>query len=128
MNDILRDLINTEEVAVFMDDILVGTVDERRHNKIVEEILRRMEANDLYINPEKCVWKVREVDFLGLVMGSEGIKMQKDKVVGVLNWPMPKTVKEVQKFLGLVNYYRQFIKDFAKIAKLLHKLVKKNEK
>jgi len=53
--------------------------------------------------------------------------MQEEKVVGVLEWPRPKTVKEMQKFLGLANYYRQFVKDFAKIAKLMHKLVSKNE-
>jgi len=106
MNNILRDLINTGEVAVFMDNILVGTEEEKKHNKIVEEVLRRMEENDLYIKPEKCIWKVREINFLGLVMGSGGIKMQEEKVVGVLEWPRPKTVKEVQKFLGLANYYR----------------------
>ena len=55
MNDILRDLINTGEVAVFMDDILVGTKDEKRYDEIVEKVLRRMEENDLYVKPEKCV-------------------------------------------------------------------------
>jgi len=65
---------------------------------------------------------------MGLVMGSGGIKMQKEKVVGVLEWPRPKTVKEVQKFLGLANYYRRFIKNFAKIAKLMHKFVRKDKK
>jgi len=84
MNDILRDLINTGEVAAFMDNVLVGTENERRHNKIVEEVLKRIEENDLYIKPEKCVWKVREIDFLGLVMGVGGIKMQEEKVAGVL--------------------------------------------
>jgi len=128
MNDILRDLINTGEVAAFMDDVLVGTEEEERHDEIVEEVLRRMEENNLYVKPEKCTWKVREIDFLGLVMRSEEIKMQEKKVVGVLEWPRPKTVKEVQKFLGLANYYRQFIKDFAKIAKPMHNLVKKDKK
>jgi len=84
MNDILRDLINTGEVAAFMDDVLVRTEKEEKHDKIVEEVLRRMEKNNLYIKLEKCVWKVREIDFLGLVMGSEGIKMQKEKVARVL--------------------------------------------
>jgi len=55
MNDILRDLINTGEVAAFMDDILVGTEDKKRHDEIVEEVLRRIEENDLYVKPEKCV-------------------------------------------------------------------------
>jgi len=95
MNDILRDLIDTEDVAAFMDDMLVGTEDKRKHNEIVEEVLKRMEESNLYIKPEKCVWKVKEINFLGLVMGVEGIKMQKEKVAGVLEWPRPKTVKEV---------------------------------
>jgi len=106
MNDILRDLINTGEVVAFMDNILVGTEEEEKHDKIVEEVLRRIEENDLYVKPEKCVWKVREIDFLGLVMGLGEIKMQKEKMAEVLEWPRPKTVKEVQKFLGLANYYR----------------------
>jgi len=60
-------------------------------------------------------------------MGAEDIKMQEEKVAEVLEWPRSKTVKDVQKFLGLANYYRQFMKDFARIAKLLHKLVRKDE-
>jgi len=55
MNDILRDLINTGEVAAFMDDVLVGTEEEEKHNEIVKEMLRRMEENDLYIKPEKYI-------------------------------------------------------------------------
>jgi len=84
MNDILRDLINTGEVAAFMDDVLVGTEEEEKHDKIVEKVLRRIEENDLYVKPEKCVWKVREINFLGLVMRSGGIKMQEEKMVEVL--------------------------------------------
>jgi len=55
--------------------MLVGIEDKKKHDKIVEEVLRRVEENDLYIKPEKCVWRVKEIDFLGLVMGAEGIKM-----------------------------------------------------
>jgi len=55
MNEILRDLINEGKVVAFVDDILVGTETEKRHDKIVEEILRRLEENNLYIKPEKCV-------------------------------------------------------------------------
>ena len=106
INDILRDLIDTRDIAAFMDNMLVETEDEEKHNEIVEEVLKRMEESDLYIKPEKCVWKVKEIDFLGLVIREEGIKMQKEKVAGVLEWPRPKTVKEVQKFLELANYYR----------------------
>jgi len=65
---------------------------------------------------------------LGLVIREDGIKIEEKKVKGVLDWPRPKYVKDIQKFLGLVNYYRRFVKDFATIAKLLHWLVKKNKK
>jgi len=75
MNDILRDLIDTRDIAAFMDDVLVETEDKEKHNEIVEEVLKRMEESDLYIKPEKCVWKVKEIDFLGLVMREEGIKI-----------------------------------------------------
>jgi len=71
----------------------------------VEEIVKRLAENDLYIKPEKYKWKVREVRFLGVVIGPEGIKIEKDKVKGVLDWPIPKCVKDVQKFLKLANYY-----------------------
>jgi len=106
INNILRDLINTGEVAAFMDDVLVGTEEKKEHNEIVEEVLKKMKENDLYVKPEKCMWKVREIDFLGLVMGLGGINIQKNKVARVLEWPTPKTIKDVQKFLGLANYYR----------------------
>ena len=128
MNELLRDLINTGKVVVFIDDVIVGTETEKGHDELVEEVIRRLEKNDLYVKPEKCKWKVREVDFLGVVIGPEGIKMEKKKVKGVLEWPMPKCVKDIQKFLGLANYYRRFIEGFATVARPLHNLVKKNKK
>ena len=113
MNEILRNLINEEKVAVFVDDVLVGTETEEGHDKIVKEILKRLEENDLYIKPEKCVWKVQKIGFLGIVIGPNGIEMEKEKVDGVLSWLEPKNIKDVRKILDLANYYRGFIKDFA---------------
>jgi len=94
----------------------------------VEEVLKRLEENDLFVKPEKCKWKVREVEFLGVVIGPKEVEMQREKVKEVLNWPAPRNVKEVQKFLGLANYYRRFIKNFARIAAPLHVLVRKEQK
>ena len=68
------------------------------------------------------------MEFLGVVIGPRGVEMQREKVEGVLNWPTPRNIKEVQKFLELANYYRRFIKDFAKLAAPLHMLVRKKEK
>jgi len=128
MNDLFRDMINKGDIATFIDDVLVATETEEGHDKIVEEVLRRLEENDLYVKPEKCMWKVREIGFLGVIMGPEGFRMEPEKVEGVTKWPTPQCVKDVQKFLGLANYYWQFVKDFAKIAKPLHQLVRKDEK
>jgi len=105
MNKLLRDLINTGKVATFIDDVIVETKMEEGHNEIVAEVIRRLEENDLYVKLEKCKWKVREVGFLGVMIGLEGIKMEKEKMRGVLEWLTPKCVKDVQKFLGLANYY-----------------------
>ena len=128
MNEILRDLINEGKVAAFVDDMLVGTETEEGHDEIVEEILRRLEENDLYVKPEKCVWKVKKIGFLGVVIGPNGIEMEEEKVEGVLGWLVPKTVKDVRKFLGLANYYRRFIKDFARVARPMNVLTRKDEK
>jgi len=128
MNEILRDLINEGKVAVFVDDVLVRTETEEGHDEIVEEILRRLEENDLYIKPEKYGWKVRKIGFLGVVIGSNGIEMEKEKVDGVLSWPELKNVKDVRKFLGLAKYYRRFIKDFTRVARPMNVLMRKDVK
>ena len=128
MNELLRDLINTGKAAVFIDDVIVGTEDEEGHNELVAEIVKRLEENNLYVKLEKCKWKVREVGFLGVVIGSESIKMEEEKVKEVLQWPTPKYIKDIQKFLELANYYHQFIQGFAFIARPLHNMIQKDQK
>jgi len=95
MNELLQDLINTEKVAAFIDDIIVGMDMEEGHNKLVAEIIRRLEENNLYIKLEKYKWKVWKVGFLEVVIGPDRIKMEKEKVKGVLEWLTPKCVKDV---------------------------------
>jgi len=80
MNKLLKDLINIEKVVVFIDNVIVRTESEEGYDKLIEEILRRMEENNLYVKPEKCRWKVREIDFLGVVIRLEGIRMEEEKV------------------------------------------------
>jgi len=128
MNDLLRDLVVEEKVVVFIDDVMVATEIEERHDEIVEKVLRRLEENDLFVKPEKCVWKVREVGFLEVIIGEDGVRMEKEKVQGVIEWPVPRSIKDMQKFLGLSSYYRRFVKDFTKIAKPLHEITRKGTK
>jgi len=74
MNNLLRDIIEVGDVAVFIDDVMVGTETKKGHNDIVEEVLRRMTENDLFVKLEKCVWKVRKVGFLKVVIEPDGKK------------------------------------------------------
>ena len=91
-------------------------------------ITRRLEENNLYIKPEKYVWKSRKIGFLGVVIGPNRIEMETEKMNGVLSWPQPKNVKDVRKFLGLANYYKRFIKDFARVARPMNVLTQKDKK
>ena len=68
------------------------------------------------VHDKKCVWKVRKVPFLGVVIGEGKVEMEEDKIEKVLKWPMPQCIRDVRKFLGLANYYRCFVKNFAKVA------------
>ena len=106
MNEILWDLINTRKIASFIDNMIIGTEMKEEHDEIVEEVVKRLAENNLYVKPEKYKQKVKKVEFLGIVIGLEGIKIEKEKIKGVLNWLTPKEVIDIQKFLGLVNYYR----------------------
>ena len=118
-------MINTGKVASFINNIIVGTEKEKKHDEVVEEV-KRLAENDLYMKLEKYKWKVREVEFLEVMIEPERIKIEGKKIKEVLNWPTLKGVEDVQKLLGLVNYYQQFIKDFAVIDRPLHDLVKKD--
>ena len=94
MNKILQNLINTGKVVNFIDNIIVRKEEKEEHSKVVEKVVKRLVENDSYV------------------------KLEKVKMKEVLNWLIPKRVKGIQKFLGLVNYYQWFIKDFTSIARL----------
>ena len=99
-------MINQGNTATFIDDILVATDTEEGYDELVEEVLKRLEENDLFVKQEKCKWKVRKVEFLGVVISPKGVEMQKKKVKEILKWLVSRNIKKVQKFLGLANYYR----------------------
>ena len=73
----------------------MGVEEEKEHDKEIEEVVKRLVENNLYVKLEKCKWKVREVGFLGVVIGLKRIKIEKEKVKGVLDWPIPKRVKDI---------------------------------
>jgi hypothetical protein len=78
--------------------------------------LKRLEEHDLFTKPEKCTFRVKEVEFLGMIVSREGIKMDDSKVKAIREWPTPKTVRGVRSFLGLANFYRRFIEGYAQVT------------
>ena len=106
MNNLFYDMINQGNTATFINNIILATEIEEGHDEIMEEVLKQLKQNDLFVKPEKYQQKVKEVEFLEVVIGPKKVEMQKEKVEGILNWPAPKNIKEMQKFLELANYYR----------------------
>ncbi len=127
MNDILREFIDQGNVICYMDDILVFSPTLEEHRKAVQEVLTTLRKRKLFLKPEKCRFEKNTVDYLGLVISEGHVTMDPVKVKGVTDWPAPTKVKEVQSFLGFVNFYRRFIRDFSEKAKPLHQLTRKTQ-
>jgi len=109
-----------------MDDILVYAGTEEKHDETVREVLKRLQNNGLAVSPEKCIWKAQEVEFLGYIIGRNGIRMSEEKVEAILSWKTPESLTETQSFLGFANFYRRFIQDYSRVARPLTELTKKD--
>ena len=127
MNDVFREEIAEGWVVIYMDNILVFSKDERDHGKHVRRILQKLREHKLSLKPEKCWFSKKEIEFPGLIISKDSITMDKGKVEAIRNWPEPKNKKELQQFLGFVNFYRRFVEGFVKIAKPLAKLTGKEQ-
>ena len=122
MDNIFRDLIDQGCVAVYLDDIIVFTKDLLEHRRIVKEVLRRLEENDLFLKPEKCEFEKDSVEYLGLIIKRGELHMDPVKTAAITTWPTPKCKRDVQSFRGFANFYCRFIKDFGKITRPLDRL------
>ncbi|MGB2685899.1 MAG: pol polyprotein, partial [Olleya sp.] len=125
MNNTLHEYLDVF-VIVYLDDILIYSKSEQEHVKHVKMVFEKLSQRNLLLKPEKCEFHRKEVEFLGYLVGIDGIRMDEAKVAAVLQWPTPTTVKEVQAFLGFANFYRRFIRDFSKITKPLTELTRKD--
>ncbi|WVZ84290.1 hypothetical protein U9M48_031340 [Paspalum notatum var. saurae] len=110
-------------VVVFIDDILIYSKSEKEHEEHLKIVLTRLREHKLYAKFSKCAFWLKEVSFLGHILCEKGVAVDPSKVKDVLNWKQPET-----SFLGLVGYYRRFIKEFSKTAKPMTSLTKKNTK
>ena len=115
MNDIFRDMLDVC-VVVYLDDILVYSKNDEDHEKHVRQVLQRLREHQLYARPSKCTFFTDTVEYLGHIIGPDGIKPNPALVKAIVEFPQPRTLKELQSFLGLANYYRKFIKNYSKIS------------
>ena len=113
---------------VYLDDIVIYGSSLEDHNKRLTEVLQRLREANLKLQPDKCEFLRKEVNYLGHVISEDGISPDPAKLQAIRDFPEPQKVKDVQSFIGLAGYYRKFIKEFSKIAKPLTKLTKKTEK
>ena len=127
MNESLQDYIDIF-VAVYLDDILVYSVNKEEHVIQVRTVLQRMRDRKLYANIDKCEFHTTSTSWLGFVITPEGVTMETGKVSAILGWPNPKSVKDIQSFLGFANFYRRFIAEYSKIATPLTRLTRKDVK
>lgn len=120
--------IKGESALVYLDDIIVYSSTLEQHVECLEQVLKRLDHANLYIQLPKCTFAVNEVEYLGHVVSGEGVKPDPKKIAAVVNYPRPKNERDIIAFIGLIGYYRRFIKDFASRTKPLTELLKKDSK
>jgi hypothetical protein len=105
MNEIFQDLITAGVVSVYLDNILIFTNSLEEHRWITRLVLDRMREHKLYLRPEKCEFEKTRIEYLGVIISYNKVEMDPVKIARVADWPMPSNKKEVQSFIGFVNFY-----------------------
>ena len=123
IHEALRGLIDTVCV-VYLDDILIFSKTRDEHTKHLCQVLERLRDAQLYVKASKCAFYEKQVDFLGFVIGVDGVSMDPKRVEAIRNWEVPRTYHEIQVFLGFCNFYRRFIPRYSIIACPLTNLLK----
>ena len=125
VNEVLSDLIKSGNVIVYMDDFLIATDTWEKHLEVLNEVYRVLIQNCLELRLDKCRFGYEKIEFLGYIISEKGIQPSENGIIAVKDFPTPKNVHDVQRFLGLSSYFRKFIENFASIAGPLYALLKK---
>ena len=125
INHTLREYLD-QFCTAYLDDILVYSNSEEEHVMHVRKVLERLRKVGLFLDIKKCEFHKQEVKYLGLIVTTNGIRMDPSKVEAILEWRVPRNLKDVQQFLGFANFYRRFIKDYSKISAPLTALTRKD--
>lgn len=120
MDQIFRDF---DYVIPYLDDLLIASKDEESHKQDIKNVLKRLDEFGLVIKIEKCQFGKKEIEFLGFLVTAKGLSPTHRKIQALKEFPLPKTVSELRRFLAMVNYYHRFIKNAAEIQATLYDLV-----
>src|SRR5205823_6123888 len=112
----------------YLDDILIYSNNFEDHVRHVRRVLELLRANGLYAKAEKCEFHVMSVDFLGFVISPEGISMDPSRVSTIQEWPAPRSIRDIQVFLGFANFYRRFIEGYSRITAPITRLLRGKNK
>ena len=126
MNEIFEDLITLGVVSIYLDDILIFTKTLAEHRRISRMVLERLRKHKLYLRAEKCEFEKTRIEYLGVIISHNHVEMDPVKIAGVADWPTPTNKKEVQSFVGFINFYRRFIPGFSHHARALFDLTLKD--
>ena len=123
MNEIFQDMIHERWIIIYMDDIFIFTKTIKENVECIKRVLQRLADNDLYLKPEKCIFWMKEVEYLGMIISENQLQMDPVKLWGIAEWPAPTNVKNVRSFLGFGNYYHRFIHNYGNITRPLNDLL-----
>ncbi|KAI2655942.1 Transposon Tf2-8 polyprotein [Labeo rohita] len=123
MNEVFREFLH-QFVVVYVDDILIYSRNQAEHRQHVQQVLQKLRQHSLFLKLEKCEFHRPSVQFLGYNISAEGVQMDQGKVDAIQKWPLPTSVKELQRFLGFTNFYRRFIMDYSTITAPLTSLLR----
>lgn len=126
MDHVLRNLIG-KCCLVYMDDIIIFSTSLQEHVENLKKVFAALRKANLKIQLDKSEFLKKEVEFLGHIVTDQGVKPNPNKIDAIKRWPLPKNQKELKGFLGILGYYRRFIRDFAKITKPLTAQLRKGE-